>query len=70
MNNLLRGILLGAVIGGIIGWMLRDGEQKRREEGTSKAYTNDPEVISLRNEYSLMNQLDEVMDSMAVDDGT
>lgn len=69
MKNLTRMFVLGAVFGLLLGWLLRDREQERREKAASEAYANDPELIALRKEYELLRQVDDFMDELGTKDG-
>jgi len=64
MKNLLRGLLIGVVLGGLIGWMLRGKKQDLNAKSFEDEVENDPELIALRKERELEKQIEQALDDL------
>lgn len=64
MKNLLKGILLGAVAGYFVGWLLAERKREQQEQAERDAYANDPELVTIRKEIALENQVEAALDDV------
>lgn len=67
MANLIRGLVVGTVIGIFIGWLLREQEQERRASALEAKVENDPELVALRKERALEKQIEQALDDLEDD---
>lgn len=64
MKNLLRGVVIGIVLGSLIGWMLRGKKQDLNAKSFEDEVENDPELIALRKERELEKQIENALDDL------
>lgn len=64
MVSFIRGLVIGVVLGGLIGWMLRGKKQDLNTKSFEDEVENDPELIALRKERELEKQIENALDDL------